>query len=56
MPAWVSAGFQEYATRLPADYQLRLIEIPALNRTKSTDIKRVLEGEMLLKARPSGAS
>ena len=57
MPAWVNAGFQEYAKRLPSDYQLRLIEIPALKRSKSTDTKRVLkqEGEMLLKAMPSGS-
>ena len=29
MPAWVNAGFAEYAKRLPADYQLQLIEIQA---------------------------
>lgn len=52
MPAWVNAGFTEYAKRLPADYRLQLLEIPSQKRTKSSVIEQVLrqEGEKLLAA------
>lgn len=54
MPAWISSGFSEYARRIPKDYQLNLIEIPALKRTKSTNIKQIIkeEGLELLAATP----
>lgn len=54
MPDWVSAGFNEYAKRLPKNYQLNLIEIPALKRTESTNIKQIIieEGIKLLTAAP----
>ena len=54
MPDWVSAGFNEYAKRLPKNYQLNLIEIPALKRTESTNIKQIIieEGVKLLTAVP----
>jgi len=47
MPTWISSGFSEYAKRLPKNYQLILIEIPPLKRTKSTNIKRIIEEEGL---------
>ncbi len=52
MPEWVNAGFAEYMKRLPVDYQLRLIEIPSLKRTKSSNLEQLLqiEGERLLAA------
>lgn len=55
MPAWVNAGFSEYAKRLPSDYQLQLIEIPSQKRNKSSVIEQVLqlEGEKLLAAASS---
>lgn len=54
MPDWVAAGFNEYAKRLPKNYQLNLIEIPALKRTESSNIKQVIieEGVKLSAAVP----
>ena len=54
MPDWVSIGFNEYAKRLPKNYQLNLIEIPALKRTESSNIKQVIieEGVKLSAAVP----
>jgi 23S rRNA (pseudouridine1915-N3)-methyltransferase len=34
MPAWITAGYTEYAKRLPADYQLNLVEIPSQQSAK----------------------
>ncbi|HNB01739.1 MAG TPA: 23S rRNA (pseudouridine(1915)-N(3))-methyltransferase RlmH [Nitrosomonas sp.] len=45
MPAWVNSGFNEYAKRLPPDYRLQLIEIPALKRTKNTVAEQVMKAE-----------
>src|SRR5688572_16701898 len=54
MPSWVTAGYQEYAKRLPSNYALELIEIPAEKRTKQsqTNIQQIIqrEGEKLLAA------
>jgi 23S rRNA (pseudouridine1915-N3)-methyltransferase len=57
MPAWVSQGFNEYARRLPADYQLKLTEIGAKTRSKTADLKRIKEqeGQLLLAAVPNDA-
>lgn len=57
MPAWVDAGFADYAKRLPAQCALHLKEIPAGKRGKNADIKRILddEGTRLLAAIPSQA-
>lgn len=54
MPAWISSGFSEYARRIPKNYQLNLIEISPLKRTKSTNIKQIIkeEGIELLAATP----
>jgi 23S rRNA (pseudouridine1915-N3)-methyltransferase len=54
MPAWVNAGFVDYAARLPPEYRLKLIEIPAQKRLKNTNIPKILEleGEQLLAAVP----
>ncbi len=35
MPAWVTAGYEEYAKRLPRDCSLQLHEIPPAKRGKS---------------------
>lgn len=45
MPDWVNTGFQEYAKRLPPDYPLQLIEIPAQKRTKNTIAEQVMKTE-----------
>ncbi len=52
MPAWVSAGVEEYARRLPRDYAFSMTEIPLAQRSKSTDIKKAIlrEGEACLQA------
>ncbi|MEZ5435468.1 MAG: 23S rRNA (pseudouridine(1915)-N(3))-methyltransferase RlmH [Pseudomonadales bacterium] len=34
MPAWVQAGYDEYAKRLPRDCSLALREIPLATRSK----------------------
>lgn len=52
MPSWVNDAWQDYAKRLPKDWALKLIEIPASKRGKNAPIERILqeEGERLLKA------
>ncbi len=57
MPDWVNAGYREYATRLPRECALNLIEIPAGKRSPNADLARILrsEGERLLAAAPSGS-
>lgn len=45
MPAWVTAGFLEYADRMPSDYAIRLIEIPLEKRLKNSDIDKIITTE-----------
>ena len=45
MPSWVNEAYEDYAKRLPADFSLKLIEIPAEKRNKNADIPRILERE-----------
>jgi 23S rRNA (pseudouridine1915-N3)-methyltransferase len=51
MPGWVSAGFEDYASRLRGDYRLELVEI-ALGRRGEGDPSRAVaaEGERMLAA------
>jgi 23S rRNA (pseudouridine1915-N3)-methyltransferase len=51
MPAWVDAGFAEYAGRLRGDYRLELTEIPLGDRG-SGDTRRAIdtEGKRMLAA------
>ena len=44
MPAWVDAGFTDYAGRLRGEYRLDLVEIP-LGERPGGDIRRAVEGE-----------
>lgn len=57
MPAWVEAGYHEYAKRLPHECRLTLREIPAGRRTKGADLKRLIEqeGARQLAAIPAGS-
>ena len=57
MPAWVAAGYDEYARRLPRECRLVLREIPAGRRAKGADLKRIIEqeGTRQLAAIPAGA-
>jgi 23S rRNA (pseudouridine1915-N3)-methyltransferase len=52
MPAWIEAGFADYAQRLPRELKLELVEIAVEHRGKNADIARLreAEGERLLKA------
>lgn len=50
MPPWVTAGFDEYAARLPRELKLELVEVPLAARGKNADLERakISEGEELL--------
>ncbi len=52
MPAWIKAGYDEYAKRLPLDYRIQLIEIPTIKRNKSSSLTQLnaQEGSKLLAA------
>jgi 23S rRNA (pseudouridine1915-N3)-methyltransferase len=58
MPAWVEAGYQEYAKRLPPEFRLELTEITLSPRQKNADMARAIqmEGEAMLAAVPAGAT
>ncbi len=57
MPDWVNKAYHEYAKRLNADCQLKLIEIAPGKRGKNADLARIKlqEGEKLLAAIPKGS-
>jgi 23S rRNA (pseudouridine1915-N3)-methyltransferase len=44
MPAWVNAGFEDYAARLRGDYRLEITEI-ALGDRSGGDVRRAVESE-----------
>lgn len=50
MPVWVTAGFEDYAGRLPRELKLELVELPLAARGKNADLERAKhsEGERLL--------
>lgn len=52
MPAWVTAGYEEYATRMPPECRLELFEIPLAQRAKNQPVERAVqqEGERMLGA------
>ena len=54
MPAWVTAGYQEYAKRMPRECALHLVEIPPGDRHKSrrAEQARKEEGKRMLAAIP----
>lgn len=45
MPDWVSAGFTDYARRMPPELPLELVEIPVAHRGKNADIPRLMQRE-----------
>ncbi len=57
MPDWVELGYQEYAKRLPREFQLVLKEINPGKRGKNNDTARIIrdEGERMLQAVPADA-
>ena len=54
MPAWVQEGYSEYATRMPRECRLELVEIAVAPRGKNADLGRLrhAEGEKMQKAIP----
>jgi 23S rRNA (pseudouridine1915-N3)-methyltransferase len=52
MPAWVTAGYEEYAKRMPRECELRLREIAPAKRGRNADIARLTvdEGQRMLQA------
>ena len=56
MPAWVTQGYEEYARRMPPEYSLQLVEVPAGKRGKGADLTRITqkEGQQTLEAIPKG--
>ncbi len=57
MPAWVEAGFDDYAKRVHGRCQINVQSIPARKRGKNADIPRIIKQESndLLAAIPKGA-
>ena len=57
MPGWVQEGHDTYIQRLSAPWNIKLVEVPALKRTKHKCLKSILdeEGERLWRARPKNA-
>lgn len=45
MPAWINAGYDEYARRLPKELQPRLIELPLALRSRSSNIDKIKKTE-----------
>jgi 23S rRNA (pseudouridine1915-N3)-methyltransferase len=56
LPAWVNAGYEDYANRLTGEYRLELKEI-ALGQRSGGDTRQAMakEGEKMLAAIPSSA-
>ncbi|KTC79761.1 23S rRNA (pseudouridine(1915)-N(3))-methyltransferase RlmH [Legionella cherrii] len=48
MPDWVTEGSNEYAKRFNDGIQLKIIEIPLIRRSKSSDLTRIMEKESAL--------
>ncbi len=57
MPDWVNQGTHDYAKRFNDGIQLKLIEIPLIRRSKSSDLTRIMEKEasLIKEALPTGA-
>ena len=45
MPAWVAAGYAEYAGRLPKDWPLELVELKPEPRTQGKTVSQLLAAE-----------
>jgi 23S rRNA (pseudouridine1915-N3)-methyltransferase len=45
MPAWIDAGFDEYAKRIPREYGLELIEIKPEPRDRGKSVEQMLSAE-----------
>src|SRR5690625_7240065 len=45
MPAWVTAGYEDYAKRLPRDWAVELVELPLAARNKNSSAAQAMEKE-----------
>lgn len=45
MPAWVAAGYDDYASRLPRDWPLDLVELKPEARDRGRSVAQLLETE-----------
>lgn len=45
MPGWVASGFDEYARRLPRDFELELVELKPEPRARAGNVPRMLAAE-----------
>ncbi len=45
MPAWVEAGFDEFARRMPRDLPLQLVEVKAEPRTSGKTVEAMMTAE-----------
>ncbi len=54
MPSWVVEAYGEYSKRMPKEFNLELIELAAIRRTKNVDTDSIMkkEGSALLAAIP----
>jgi 23S rRNA (pseudouridine1915-N3)-methyltransferase len=54
MPDWIDSGINEYIKRMPRECEVKIIELPAAQRSKSTDLTKAIldEGRRMLKAVP----
>lgn len=57
MPAWVSAGVEEYTARLPREWQMQWKEISPVKRTANYNVTQVKqqEGEKILQSIPASS-
>lgn len=57
MPSWVDQGCNEFIKRMPPECRVEIHAIPAGNRGKNADIRRITEqeGERMLKAIPGNS-
>lgn len=53
MPAWVDAGFAEYAGRMPRDARVELVALKPAPRSGAATRERDAEGERILAALPA---
>lgn len=58
MPAWIQAGFREYARRMPPEIRVELVELKPEERGagKAGDKAVAAEGERMLAALPAGGT
>ena len=57
MPEWISAGYKEYARRMPREANLQLLEIKPESRSSGKNIAQIMQAEAsrILAALPHGA-